>query len=105
MVFFRNPVNGNQVLCEKQGGTFTAAYAWGNGLIRRNTEYVFTDGQGNERTVTNSSQTVTGTLLQDASGLTVATTGSSTKLYISTRSWCFLWSRPLDACTAMPRSL
>ena len=35
------------------------------------------DGLGSERTVTNSSQAVTGTLTQDGFGNTVASTGSS----------------------------
>jgi RHS repeat-associated protein len=39
------------------------------------------DGLGSERTVTNSSQTVTGTINHDAFGLTVNTTGSSTNPY------------------------
>src|SRR5205823_3120694 len=39
------------------------------------------DGLGSERTVTNSSQTVTGTINMDAFGLTVNTTGSSTNPY------------------------
>jgi RHS repeat-associated protein len=81
-VFFRDPVNGDAVLCEKQGGSFTAAYAWGHGLIRKDGEYPFTDGQGNERTITNSSETTTGTLLQDAFGNAVASTGSSSSPYM-----------------------
>jgi hypothetical protein len=55
-----------------RGANFTAAYAWGHDLIRRNTEYPMFDGQGNERTITNSSETTTGTLLLDAFGNTVA---------------------------------
>jgi RHS repeat-associated protein len=39
------------------------------------------DGLGSERTICNSSQTVTGTIIQDGFGLTVATTGSSTNPY------------------------
>ncbi len=39
------------------------------------------DGLGSERTVTNSSQSVTGTINLDAFGLTVNTTGSSTNPY------------------------
>src|SRR5205085_10115974 len=69
------------ILTEKTGGSFTAAYAYGNELIRKDGEYPLFDGLGSERTVTNSSQTVTGTLTQDGFGLTVATTGSSTNPY------------------------
>ena len=69
------------ILTEKQGGSFTSAYAYGNGLIRKDGEYPMFDGLGSERTVTNSSQTVTGTITHDAFGLTVATTGSSTTPY------------------------
>ena len=68
-------------MTEKAGGSFTAAYAYGNGLIRKDGEYPIFDGLGSKRTVTNSSQTVTGTIIQDGFGLTVATTGSSTNPY------------------------
>ena len=40
------------------------------------------DGLGTERTVANSSQTVTGTLTTAAFGQTVATTGSSGNPYM-----------------------
>jgi len=73
--------DGSKVLQEKVGATFTSAYAYGNGLIRKDGEYPLFDGLGSERTVTNSSQTVTGTINQDAFGLTVNTTGSSTNPY------------------------
>jgi len=49
---------GSQVLLEKQGDTFTAAYTHGNALLRRNSEYPLYDGHGSERTVTNGSETV-----------------------------------------------
>jgi RHS repeat-associated protein len=49
--------------------------------FRKDAEYPLFDGLGSERTVTNSSQTVTGTIIQDGFGLTVATTGSSTNPY------------------------
>ena len=77
-VFYYGP---GGILLEKQGSTFTSAYAYGNGLIRKDGEYPLFDGLGSERTVTNSSQTVTGTINHDAFGLTVNTTGSSTSPY------------------------
>jgi RHS repeat-associated protein len=77
-VFYYGP---GGILTEKQGSTFTAAYAYGNGLIRKDSEYPMFDGLGSERTICNSSQTVTGTIIQDGFGLTVATTGSSTNPY------------------------
>ena len=70
------------MLLEKQGSTTTATYTYGNALIRKDGETPLFDGQGSERTVTNSSQTVTGTLTQDGFGNTVATTGSSTNPYM-----------------------
>jgi len=73
-VFYYGP---GGILTEKQGANFTSAYAYGNGLIRKDGEYPMFDGLGSERTVTNSSQTVTGTIIHDAFGLTVATTGKS----------------------------
>jgi RHS repeat-associated protein len=73
--------DGAKVLQEKVGGSFTAAYAYGNGLIRKDSEYPMFDGLGSERTVTSSSQTVTGTINHDAFGLTVNTTGSSSNPY------------------------
>ncbi len=74
--------DGNKVLQESQGGTITATYAYGNGLLRKDGEFPLFDGQGNERTVTNSSQTVTGTINYDAFGNTVGSTGSSASSYM-----------------------
>jgi YD repeat-containing protein len=70
------------VLLEKQGSTYTATYTYGNALIRKGTEYPLFDGLGSERTVTNSSQTVTGTINYDGFGQTVGSTGSSTSPYM-----------------------
>jgi RHS repeat-associated protein len=50
-------------------------------------EYPLFDGLGSERTVTNSSQTVTGTINYDAFGQTVGTTGSSTNPYMFAATW------------------
>ncbi|HZP80499.1 MAG TPA: RHS repeat-associated core domain-containing protein, partial [Chthonomonadaceae bacterium] len=69
-------------LLEKQGGTTTATYTYGNALLRKDGEYPLFDGLGSERTVTNSSQTVTGTLTLDGFGQTVTSTGSSTDPYM-----------------------
>ena len=43
------------ILLEDQGGTTTAAYTYGNALIRKDGETPLFDGLGSERTVTNGS--------------------------------------------------
>jgi RHS repeat-associated protein len=73
---------GSQVLLEKQGSTTTATYTYGNALIRKDGEVPLFDGLGSERTVTDSNQSVTGTLTTEGFGQTVATTGSSTNPYM-----------------------
>ena len=73
---------GGGVLLEKQGATTTATYTYGNALLRKDGEYPLFDGLGSERTVTNSSQTVTGTITFDGFGQTVTSTGSSTNPYM-----------------------
>ncbi|MGH7749156.1 MAG: hypothetical protein ACREQ5_30990, partial [Candidatus Dormibacteria bacterium] len=73
---------GNVLLLEKQGTSVTATYTSGNGLLRKDGEYPMTDGLSSERTVTNSSQTVTGAINYDAFGNTVGTAGSSTDPYM-----------------------
>jgi RHS repeat-associated protein len=78
---------GNQVLLEKQGDTFTAAYTHGNALLRRNSEYPLYDGHGSERTVTNGSETVTGTINFEAFGQTAGSTGSSSSPYMYAGAW------------------
>ena len=69
-------------MLEKVSGTTTATYTYGNSLVRKDGEYPMFDGLGTERTVTNSSQTVTGTLTTAAFGQTVASTGSSSNPYM-----------------------
>ncbi len=61
-----------------QGGTYTQAYGQGNGLLRRGSEYPLFDGHGSERTVTNSSQTVTGSVNFEAFGQVTGSSGSRT---------------------------
>ncbi|MCW3054245.1 MAG: repeat-containing protein, partial [Chthonomonadales bacterium] len=73
---------GGQILAEKQGSTTTAVYTYGNSLIRKDSEYPLFDGGGHERTVTNGSQTVTGTINFDGFGNTVGSTGSSASPYM-----------------------
>ncbi len=77
---------GGMVL-EKQGGSYTQAYSQGNGLLRRGSEYPLYDGHGSERTVTNSSQTVTGSVNFVAFGQVAGTTGSSTNPYMYAGDW------------------
>ena len=77
---------GGMVL-EKQGGSYTQAYSQGNGLLRRGSEYPLYDGHGSERTVTNSSQTVTGSVNFEAFGQVAGTTGSSTNPYMYAGDW------------------
>jgi RHS repeat-associated protein len=55
--------------------------------VRKDEEYPLFDGLGSERTVTNASQTVTGTINYDAFGQTVGTTGSSTNPYMFAATW------------------
>ncbi len=72
----------NKILRESQGGTITATYAYSNGLLRKDGEFPLFDGAGHERTVTNSGQTLTGTVNYDAYGNTVGSTGSSASPYM-----------------------
>ena len=73
---------GEKPLTYCLGSTFTAAYTYGNALLRKDAEYPLFDGQGSERTVTNSSQTTTGTLNLDAFANTAGSTGSSANDYM-----------------------
>jgi hypothetical protein len=68
---------GQTVLLEKQGTTTTATYSYGNGLLRKDSEYFQNDGQGHVRTITNSSQTVIGAANYDSFGMTLGTTSGS----------------------------
>ena len=77
---------GGMVL-EKQGGSYTQAYTQANGLLRRGAEYPLFDGHGSERTVTNSSQTVTGSVNYEAFGQVAGSTGSSTNPYMYAGDW------------------
>jgi RHS repeat-associated protein len=72
---------------EKQGGTYTQAHTVGNGLLRRGSEYPLFDGHGSERTVTNSSQTVTGSVNFEAFGQVAGSTGSSSNPYMYAGDW------------------
>jgi hypothetical protein len=62
-----------------------AVYSYGEGLIRKDSEVPLFDGQGSERTVTNSSQTVTDAVLYDAFGMTVSRTGTTATPFGVTR--------------------
>ena len=72
---------------EKQGGSYTQAYTQANGLLRRGSEYPLFDGHGSERTVTNSSQTVTGSVNYEAFGQVAGSSGSSTSPYMYAGDW------------------
>src|SRR5205085_5467158 len=74
--FIRGP---GGILLEKQGASYTATYTHGNALVRKDSEYPMMDGIGSERTVTNASQAVQGTITFEGFGQTVATTGSSSQ--------------------------
>ncbi|MCX6359228.1 MAG: RHS repeat-associated core domain-containing protein [Armatimonadetes bacterium] len=56
-------------------------------MLRRGSEYPLFDGHGSERTVTNSIQTVTGSVNYEAFGQVVGTTGSSTSPYLYAGDW------------------
>jgi hypothetical protein len=56
-------------------------YTYGNALIRKDGETPLFDGLGSERTVTNTSGAVQGTLTMNAFGQPVASSGSSTDPY------------------------
>ncbi len=71
--------DGSQVQLEAQGATVTSVYSYGNSLTRQDGEFPMFDGHGSERTVTNSSQTVTGTQNLDAFEVQEGNTGSSNK--------------------------
>ena len=58
-----------------------ATHTYGNALIRKDGETPLFDGLGSERTVTNGSGAVQGTLTLSAFGQTVASSGSSTSAY------------------------
>jgi RHS repeat-associated protein len=73
--------DGASVLLEKQGSTTTTTYTYGNALVRKDGETPLFDGLGSERTVTNTSGAVQGTLTMTAFGQAVASTGSSTDPY------------------------
>jgi RHS repeat-associated protein len=73
--------DGSSVLLEKQGSTTTATYTYGNALVRKDGETPLFDGLGSERTVTNTTGAVQGTLTMTAFGQAVASTGSSTDPY------------------------
>jgi RHS repeat-associated protein len=73
--------DGDEILLEKQGTTTTATYTYGNALVRKDGETPLFDGLGSERTVTNTTGAVQGTLTETAFGQSVASTGSSTDPY------------------------
>jgi RHS repeat-associated protein len=66
----------------KQDAIVRFTHTYGSALLWRDTERPTYNALGSERTVTNGSQTVTGTITFEGFGQTVATTGSSTSLYM-----------------------
>ncbi len=79
-VFTGYYLDGNQML-EEKGTNGTVQYTWGNGLVRRGSEYPMTDGQGTTKLETNGSQTITSTQETEAFGRTIGTTGSTASPY------------------------
>jgi RHS repeat-associated protein len=73
--------DGDNILLEKQGSTTTATYTYGNALVRKDGATPLFDGLGSERTVTNATGAVQGTLTMTAFGQPVASSGSSTDPY------------------------
>ncbi len=70
--------DGEQILEEKTGsGTLLAQYVWGNGLARCNGEYPLSDGRGNVRQSTNSSQSITSANAPTAFGIGSVTGGTA----------------------------
>jgi RHS repeat-associated protein len=73
--------DGDNILLEKQGSTTTATYTYGNALVRKDGATPLFDGLGSERTVTNATGAVQGTLTMTAFGQPVASSGSRTDPY------------------------
>ncbi len=73
-------LDGDQML-EEKGPSGTVTYLWGNGLVRRGSEFPMTDAQGTTKLETNSSQSVTGMQETEAFGRTVGATGSTSLQY------------------------
>ena len=69
--------DGERDLVEKQGSTTTGTYTYGEDLIRKGSETLLYDGQGNLRCSTNAFQTVVDTANPDAFGKTIGSTGST----------------------------
>jgi len=75
------PIRWRERPAGEAGATTAATYTCGNALIRKDGETPLFDGLGSERTVTNGSGAVQGTLTLSAFGQTVTSTGSSTSAY------------------------
>lgn len=70
------------ILTDYVNGSLGSSYTIGNQMIRKDSEYPMFDGLGHERTVTNSSQSVTGSITFDAFGQTAFSSGSSSNPYM-----------------------
>jgi RHS repeat-associated protein len=70
------------ILNDYVNGNLGSSYTIGNQMIRKDGEYPMFDGLGHERTVTNSSQTVTGSITFDAFGQQAFSSGSSSNPYM-----------------------
>ena len=66
---------------KKQGATTTGTYTYGNALIRKDGDTPLYDGLGTARAETSSAQAVTFSLIPDAFGNTVTSTGSTSSTY------------------------
>ena len=69
--------DGGAVVAQNVSGTYQMPTTFGNQPIRSGSELPIYDAQGNQRAVTASNQTVTGTQVFDAFGNKVAATGST----------------------------
>jgi RHS repeat-associated protein len=69
--------DGGAVVAQNSGGAYQMPTTFGNDPIRSGSELPIYDAQGNQRAITASNQTVTGTQIFDAFGNKVAATGST----------------------------
>jgi hypothetical protein len=92
-----NPTGYSQVLCELVNGSVTKTYTYGRQRISENQlsgstwtpSFYAYDGHGNVRFLTISAGTVGNTYQFDASGVPIASIGTTVNSYLYRRSGCF----------------